>query len=107
MPENADNVKGIVANRERCRSLVVNSLMPVTALVPRLGYKEAANIAQEAHKTGKTVREVVLEKKLIPEQELAALLDLTAMKTYDCSQITDGYAALIPKRRAAGWRDSR
>ena len=29
------------------------------------------------------------------------------LKTYDCSQITDGYAALIPKRRAAGWRDSR
>ena len=79
MRDNPDNVKGIVANRERCRSLVENSLMPVTALVPRLGHKEAANIAQEAHKTGKTVREVVLEKKLIPEQELAALLDLTAM----------------------------
>ena len=79
MRDNPDNVKGIVANRERCRTLVKNSLMPVTALVPRLGYKEAAKLAQEAHKSGKTVREVVLEKKLIPEQELDALLDLTAM----------------------------
>ena len=79
MPDNPDNVKGIVANRERCRTLVENSLMPVTALVPRLGYKEAAKLAQEAHKTGKNVRKVVLEKKLIPEQELDALLDLTAM----------------------------
>ncbi len=79
MPGNPDNVKGIVANRERCRKLVENSLMPVTALVPKLGYKEAAAIAQEAHRTGKTVREVVLAKKLIAEAELDALLDLTAM----------------------------
>ncbi len=79
MPDNPDNVKGIVANRERCRHLVENSLMPVTALVPRLGYKEAAAVAKEAHKTGKTVREIVLAKKLIPEAELDALLDLTAM----------------------------
>ncbi|MGH2524904.1 MAG: aspartate ammonia-lyase, partial [Anaerolineales bacterium] len=79
MPGNPDNVKGIVANRERCRSLVANSLMPVTALVPRLGYAKAAEIAKEAHKTGRTVREVVLAQKLIPEAELDALLDLTAM----------------------------
>ncbi len=72
-------VSGIVANRERCRRLVENSLMPVTALVPRLGYKEAAAIAQEAHRSGKTVRQVVLERKLIPEAELDALLDLSAM----------------------------
>jgi len=79
MPGNPDNVKGIVANRDRCRKLVENSLMPVTALVPRLGYAKAAEIAKEAHKTGKTVREVVLAQKLIPEAELDKLLDLTAM----------------------------
>lgn len=79
MPNNPDNVKGIVANVERCRSLVEHSLMPVTALVPKLGYKEAASLAQEAHRTGKTVREIVLAKKLIPEKELDALLDLSAM----------------------------
>jgi len=72
-------VQGIRADRDRCRSLVERSLMPVTALVPRLGYNAAAEIAQEAHRTGKTVREVVLERKLIPEAELDALLDLSGM----------------------------
>ena len=79
MPDNSDNVKGIVANRERSRKLVENSLMPATALVPVLGYDKAAEIAKKAHKTNKTVREVVLEGKLIPEKDLDVLLDLTAM----------------------------
>jgi len=79
MPNNADNVKGIVANRERARTLVENSLMPVTALVPKIGYKEAAALAQEAHRTGQTVRQIVLAKKLLTEKELDGLLDLTAM----------------------------
>ncbi len=79
MPNNPDNVKGIVGNRERCKTLVENSLMPVTALVPKIGYKEAAALAQEAHRTGQTVRQIVLAKKLIPEKELDGLLDLTAM----------------------------
>ena len=52
--------------------------MPVTALVPRLGYARAAEIAKQALKTGQTVRQVVLERKLIPEAELDRLLDLTA-----------------------------
>jgi len=72
-------VKGIAADRERCRALVERSLMPVTALVPKLGYEVAAGIAQEAHRTGKTVREVVLGRKLIPEKELDILLDLSNM----------------------------
>jgi fumarate hydratase class II len=79
MPGNPDNARGIVANRDRARSLVENSLMPVTALVPRIGYKEAAAVAQEAHRSGKSVREVVLERGLIPADELDTLLDLTAM----------------------------
>ena len=72
-------VGGMTADRDRCRALVERSLMPVTALVPKLGYKTAAEIAQEAHRTGKTVREVVLGRKLIPEKELDALLDLGGM----------------------------
>ncbi|MEK7475145.1 MAG: class II fumarate hydratase [Candidatus Coatesbacteria bacterium] len=72
-------VTGMTADRDRCRALVERSLMPVTALVPKLGYKTAAEIAAEAHRTGKTVREVVLERKLIPEKELDALLDLGGM----------------------------
>ena len=53
--------------------------MPVTALVPKLGYHEAAAIAEEARRTGKTVREIVLAKNLISATELDSLLDLTSM----------------------------
>ena len=73
------NARGIQADRERCLWLVERSLMAVTALVPRIGYKEAARVAQEAHRTGKTVREVVLRLGLVPEGELDRLLDLSSM----------------------------
>ena len=79
MSGNPDNVRGIVANRDRCRALVESSLMPVTALVPKLGYHQAAAIAEESHRTGRTIREIVLAKNLIPVAELDTLLDLTAM----------------------------
>lgn len=79
MRGNPDNVRGIVANRDRCRMLVESSLMPVTALVPKLGYHEAAAIAEEARRTGRTVREIVLAKNLFSVAELEELLDLTAM----------------------------
>ncbi|MFN0056027.1 MAG: class II fumarate hydratase [Planctomycetales bacterium] len=74
-----ENVRGIVANRDRCRALVESSLMAVTALVPRLGYHEASVIAEESHRTARTVREIVLEKKLVSAAELDLLLDLTGM----------------------------
>jgi fumarate hydratase class II len=79
LKDNPDNVRGIVADAERCRKLVENSLMPVTALVPAIGYDKAAAVAKEALRTGKTVREIVLEWKLIPADQLDKLLDLTAM----------------------------
>jgi fumarate hydratase class II len=79
LPGDPDNARGIRADRERCRQLVERSLMAVTALVPRIGYKEAAAVAQEAHRTGKTVREIVLKRGLVPEAELDRLLDLSSM----------------------------
>ena len=72
----ADNcVAGIEANRERCLELVEKSLAMVTALVPKIGYDAAAEIAKESVKTGKTVRELVREKQLLPEAEIALALD--------------------------------
>jgi fumarate hydratase class II len=68
-------VDGIVANRERCEELVERSLAMVTSLVPKIGYDAAAEIAKESVKTGKTVRELCREKKLLPEAELAQALD--------------------------------
>ncbi len=68
-------VGGITANRERCLELVERSLAMVTALAPKIGYDAAAAIAKESVATGKTVRELCVEKKVLPPDELAAILD--------------------------------
>ncbi|HYX24918.1 MAG TPA: lyase family protein, partial [Thermoanaerobaculia bacterium] len=68
-------VEGIQANRERCEELVERSLAMVTSLVPRIGYDAAAEIAKESVKTGKTVRELCIEKQVLPAAELAEALD--------------------------------
>ncbi|HET9228982.1 MAG TPA: class II fumarate hydratase [Thermoanaerobaculia bacterium] len=68
-------VEGIEANRERCEELVERSLAMVTSLVPKIGYDAAAEIAKESVRTGKTVRELCRERKVLPEDELAEALD--------------------------------
>jgi fumarate hydratase, class II len=72
-------VEGIEPNEERCNALIEQSLAMVTALNPRIGYDAAAAIAKESVKTGKTVRELCLEKKVLPPDELARLLDARTM----------------------------
>ncbi len=47
----------------------------VTALVPKLGYDKAAEIAKQAYATGKTIREICTEQNILPPAELDALLD--------------------------------
>jgi len=68
-------VNGITANEAVCRAFVENSLAMSTALAPVIGYDNAAALAQEAYKTGKTVREVAMKKKVLPEAQLMELLD--------------------------------
>jgi fumarate hydratase class II len=72
-------VRGIEANEERCRELVELSMAMVTSLAPRIGYDRAAEIAKESAKTGRTVREICLEKKVLPAEELERALDPVAM----------------------------
>ena len=67
-------VKGITANRERLRSSVENSIGVVTALNPYIGYANATQVAQEALTTGRSVSELVLEKKLLSKERLAEIL---------------------------------
>jgi len=52
----------IEANRQGCEKQVEQSLAMVTSLNPLIGYDAAAVVAKEAFKTGKTVREICLEK---------------------------------------------
>jgi fumarate hydratase class II len=66
---------GLEANRERAESLIEGSLAMVTVLAPVIGYDDAAAIAKESFQTGKTVRELCLEKKVVPPDELERLLE--------------------------------
>jgi fumarate hydratase class II len=72
-------VVGITANKERCAELIELSMSMVTSLAPKIGYDRAAEIAKESVQTGKTVRELCREKKILPEDELALALDPVAM----------------------------
>gem|GEM_PF-53737 len=68
-------LKGLEANEEKCREGVEKSLAMATALNPHIGYEKAAEIAKEAFKTGKTVREVCLEQNILPPEQLDEILD--------------------------------
>jgi fumarate hydratase, class II len=72
-------VIGITANKARCGELVELSMAMVTSLVPKIGYDRAAEIAKESIKTGKTVREICLEKKVLAKAELDRALDPIGM----------------------------
>jgi len=72
-------VVGITANEERCRELVDGSVGVITAICPKVGYKESANIAKEAIKTGASVREVLRRTKLFTDEEVERILDPETM----------------------------
>ena len=72
-------VDGIEANEARCNELIELSMSMVTSLAPIIGYDTAAKIAKKSVETGKTVRELCLEMKVMPEAELAEALDPVKM----------------------------
>ncbi|NLW49875.1 MAG: aspartate ammonia-lyase [Candidatus Brocadiaceae bacterium] len=72
-------VEGIEADEGRCRRLVEGSTAMLTALVARVGYESAGRIAQEARRTGRTVREVVLAEGILSEEAFDALISPEAV----------------------------
>ena len=66
---------GIAANRERAKALLEGSPVMVTALAPVIGHDPAAQIAEEALSSGRSLRELCLERKLVAPEELERLLD--------------------------------
>ncbi|MGF1515343.1 MAG: aspartate ammonia-lyase [Elainellaceae cyanobacterium] len=72
-------LQGITAKPERCHDYAEASLALVTALNPHIGYLNAAAIAQESLETGRSLRQLVLEKGLMEEDALAAVLNLEEM----------------------------
>ena len=72
-------IVGLTANEARCKELVEKSLAMVTALNPYIGYDKAAEIAAEAYRTKRSVREVILEKKIMSEEKLNEVLEPYSM----------------------------
>ncbi|MEM1201903.1 MAG: class II fumarate hydratase [Acidobacteriota bacterium] len=72
-------VDGLVANVERNREMVEKSLAMCTSLAPLIGYDQAASIAKEAFATGRTVREIAEERRVLPADQLEEALDPRGM----------------------------
>lgn len=72
-------IAGIKANIEKCKEYAEKSLATCTSLAPKIGYDKAAEVAKRAYKEDKTVRAMAREMKVLPEEELERVLDLTSM----------------------------
>ena len=70
---------GLEVNEERCAELLEQSLMTITALAPEIGYDKCSALAKQAHKEGKTIRQLVGELGLMPEARLNELMDYDSM----------------------------
>lgn len=68
-------IDGITANEERCREMVYTSIGLVTALNPIIGYEASTEIARTALQTGRSVYDLVLEKKLLSKEQLDDILN--------------------------------
>ena len=72
-------VEGIEPDAAQCAHWLERSPALVTALAPRIGYAQAAQLAKEAVAKNVTVRQLVMEKGLLQGKDLEAVLDLLAM----------------------------
>ncbi len=72
-------VEGIQPDEARCRELLDRSTAVATALSPYLGYARTAEIAKESVRTGKPIREIVIERGLIAPAQLDEILSVEAM----------------------------
>ena len=66
-------IRGIAANRERCEAYYISSPSLATALNPLIGYAAAAEIAKESAKTGQRIPDLLREKQLLGEDEIARI----------------------------------
>jgi aspartate ammonia-lyase len=66
-------IRGIEADRERCEAYYISSPSLATALNPLIGYARAAAIAKESAKSGTPIPQLLREKKLLSEEEIARI----------------------------------
>jgi fumarate hydratase class II len=67
---------GLEANTEKLEENIQKNSILVTALVPKIGYDKAAEVAKEAVSKNVTIKEILVEKALLPESEIDELLDV-------------------------------
>ena len=67
---------GLEANTEKLDENIQKNSILITALVPKIGYDKAAEVAKEAVSKNVTIKEILVEKALIPESEIDELLDV-------------------------------
>jgi len=67
-------VAGISANEERCRNYLDQSVGLATVLAPSIGYAAAADVAKESARSGKSIRQVILEQGILSEEALDQVL---------------------------------
>jgi aspartate ammonia-lyase len=72
-------IAGIEADAARCRELLDRSTAVATALSPYLGYAATADIAKEAVRTGKSIRQIVLDRGLMEQHALDQILSVETM----------------------------
>jgi len=70
----ANLIDGLGANKKKLQQYIENSPVIVTMLSPKIGYQKSAELFKESLKTGKTIRELAVSKKLLTSKEIDALL---------------------------------
>jgi aspartate ammonia-lyase len=66
-------IDGLTANKQKLQENIENSPVIVTLLTPKIGYLKSAELFKESLKTGKTIRELVVSKKLMSNKEIDSL----------------------------------
>jgi aspartate ammonia-lyase len=101
-------VAGLQADEARCRELLDRSTALATALSPYIGYAETADIAKTAVRTGRSVRDLVRERRLLPDDVLDTILSVEAMTVPGVTgETTDVGAASHTLRDDAADADKR
>jgi aspartate ammonia-lyase len=79
-------VDGITVNEKVLEHYMETTVGIVTALNPLLGYEKATELAAEAYKSGKGILEIIREKKVLTEKQIAELLDPAKLTNLDASK---------------------
>ena len=67
-------IDGLGANKQKLQDNIEKSPVIVTLLAPKIGYQKSADLFKESMKTGKTIRELVISKKLMTKKQVDSLL---------------------------------